>query len=475
MVPTPGQAGPARSGVARRYPRFTEGVERPASRQRLDPGTAGPGEASTGGNSAGNPSPVPRSNPPLHYSTISTTDVSHFLSLTSEQLTSLYHTVPPSVQQKFPLNISNPLESILRIRDESRQRTNRQRSDADHERDFEKIMEMTPIELQNLSESNPAHLESLIHSARHARDNLPILTGGNSERAAMANLSTALAWKVNAVNDLLVLQEEKCDNLQSKLDNNNPTSVHPTYAPNYTNGTLPIRIDENTPSIGAVPLSATPAQQLEGMDFQGGRKSAVRLPSQIPFYPTHGTTPVSLAVTEILGPSILYNFIKHGQTVETYVRSRPYWQNQQHPEQIELEALTHARAIHLTLMQYPSPSAAILACPWMEVVLRRLYTLLKVEETHAKYPHLSRTTIWEGYKPALESQRDDGLIVPVLENTRIQHIAAETRTNAAMLRMNPGSRMTSAPQGRQRRRINRRNGEERTAEDLRPEGGHQNR
>lgn len=475
MVPTPGRAAPSRSGVTRRYPRLTAEAERPSSRLRLDPETAGIGEASPPDNNETDPTAVLPSNPPLHYASLNEADVGRILSLSGEQLKGLYNTAPPSVQQKFPMNLANPLESVLRIRDDSRITAHLQSPEADHDRDFERLMEMTPIELQKLAESNQLELQSLIQSARQARENLPISSASNSNQEAMGLLCTALTWKFHAVNDLLLVQEQKCDLLQSQIDNLNTNAANKTSAPSNLHSATPILVEENAPSIAGVALAATPMQHLEGMDFQVGRKSAVRLPSQVPFYPTHGTTPVSLAVTEILGPSILYNFIKHGQTVETYVRSRPYWQSQQHPEQIELEALTHARALHLTLMQYPSPSAAIMACPWMEVVFRRLYALLKVEETHAKYPHLSRTIIWEGYKPALESQRDDGLIVPVLENTRIQHIAAETRTNAAMLRMTPGSRITSAPQGRIRRRIPRRTGEGREAEDLRHEGPPQHR
>ena len=97
--------------------------------------------------------------------------------------------------------------------------------------------------------------------------------------------------------------------------------------------------------------SGPPVLPIDGLDFQTGRRSALRLPSQLPQYPTHGTSRILLAVSEIIGPSILYNFIKHGLNVEKYVRTRPCWQNGQHPEQIELEALTLARALHLTLMQ----------------------------------------------------------------------------------------------------------------------------
>ena len=132
---------------------------------------------------------------------------------------------------------------------------------------------------------------------------------------------------------------------------------------------------------------------MESLEFQWGRRRVVRLPSQLPSYPTHGTSKNLLAIPEIIGPSILYNIIKQGLTVETYVRTRPYWQSANHPEQIELEALTIARVIQITLLQYASPTTGLFSCPWMEVALRNMYTVLKVEETHARNPQYTRATI----------------------------------------------------------------------------------
>jgi len=398
--------------------------------------------------------PVPSPTSTSLFNELATLEIGQILSLDNNQLKQIYNDAPPAVQLRFQLKASAPLETVLEMRDAARSASTdpEKCNELSPNESFEKLMNMPPPELVQLATEKPGDLQHLLVSGMKARNHLPDLRDLAVESTAMRNLATVISWKYNAVNNLLELEEEKNQRMKLEVDalRKNTPAIIPS--PDPPSSTAPILVSNSATHIGGVPIATPPSTPIEGLDFQLGRRSAVRLPSQLPSYPTHGTSTILLAVPEIIGPSILYNFIKHGLTVEAYVRTRPYWQSASHPEQIELEALMLARIIHITLMQYPSPTSALLSCPWMEVALRRLYTVLKVEETHARNPQYTRATIWEGYKPSLETQRDEGMVVPLLENSRIQHLAAETRTNAAMHRMSTPARTPSHAPAHHRRR-----------------------
>lgn len=104
-----------------------------------------------------------------------------------------------------------------------------------------------------------------------------------------------------------------------------------------------------------------------------------------------------------------------------------------HPFPAEVEALTLARCVHLNLLSHPTMWEALKNCSWMEVALRRIYTILYVEDALAlSNGQVQRSTAWSMVNHILEVHPSGGLRVPELDNSVWRQAASTAKTMNAL-------------------------------------------
>ena len=203
-----------------------------------------------------------------------------------------------------------------------------------------------------------------------------------------------------------------------------------------------VALPDLLPGQGAVPENPVKRQRLSesgnqtykpfpgvDQDFRrslGGTYHLI-LPSDLPTeYPGRASCLPRLNVPELMGPTILTQLLQLGENVEAVVRSRR-WDRTSTAS--EMEAVTLARMIHLKLLSYKTLQEALERDTSLEVVLRRLYAILKVEEEVTKY-HVDRRTAWDSMDAILETQPASTLRSPALDSFLRQE------TNSHMKYMN---------------------------------------
>ena len=190
--------------------------------------------------------------------------------------------------------------------------------------------------------------------------------------------------------------------------------------------------------MAGVPTSETDD---DGQDFWSGLGGAAHIrPNQLQSYP--GRSSVILNVRELMGPSILHSFCQDGLNIELVVR-HVRWPRQAdgRPFQSEIEALTLARILHFHFSKCKSMEEGISLHPWTEIALRRLWSLLEVQNLTSGPSPLTRDEAWQQVLPSMEVYPDVGIHVPAMRSLMHRQVsdASSARNAVRSLARRPNS------------------------------------
>jgi len=160
-------------------------------------------------------------------------------------------------------------------------------------------------------------------------------------------------------------------------------------------------------------------------------------PAQVQHYPGHNIHRPTFLCDRLMGPTILNGILPSGSNVEQMVRQRR-WSRKEGggASQAESEAVNLARAIHLMIMESRSLQAALEENCALEVLLRRLWCLLNVEEM-AHQGSIPKHQAWEAVLPVLEHLPDANLHQTAVDTFVRREFAALSRFRTAASRPAP--------------------------------------
>lgn len=125
---------------------------------------------------------------------------------------------------------------------------------------------------------------------------------------------------------------------------------------------------------------------------------------------------MQLNVNEVLGPYLLQQFPHLGPDLERVVRT---WRWNRAAISAENEAITLARIMHFHLLIQNHTIEAFTNGPWMEIALRSLSALLRVEELVVKH-HVDRPAAWISLEAYLEVQSTQYMRTAAIDSHMMQ-------------------------------------------------------
>lgn len=140
-----------------------------------------------------------------------------------------------------------------------------------------------------------------------------------------------------------------------------------------------------------------------------------------------------LLVKQMHGLDILTDLLVQGSNIHLVVRNQPWPRKSNNtPYASEIEALTIARAVHLNLMSFATINEALKFCPWLEVLLRRLWALLETEKLTAGPVPLLRDEAVLQVRFAHEIYPDQALVHSVLSKSCRKAVSTMSRAQSSM-------------------------------------------
>lgn len=127
----------------------------------------------------------------------------------------------------------------------------------------------------------------------------------------------------------------------------------------------------------------------------------------LPSFPGQGQISPNLRGDTLLGPDILYGMLSHGKDLLTYIAhffQLPGIQKKltATPKYAEVEATTLARMLQISLLNQPCPITRVEQTPWMEVALRRLFVILRIEQSVAASSNITRDVAWDTWSHIMD-------------------------------------------------------------------------
>ncbi len=192
--------------------------------------------------------------------------------------------------------------------------------------------------------------------------------------------------------------------------------------------------------LGVIAFGNAPAETTEqGENFQdfgrGRGVMALLTPAQVMEYPGLATSEPTLLCDRLFGPTILNGFLASGTNVERFVRQSTWMkpENGRRTNTAEAEAVSLANSIHLMILEARSVRSALEKHSSQEVMLRRLWCLLKVEEMVCGEGY-TRAQAWEAVQFVLEHRPQSVLKTTALDSYVRRGLSALSRFRTAAQR-----------------------------------------
>lgn len=373
--------------------------------------------------------------PEITYSSLSSVPISRLVSCSTSALKAIYISAPEAVKSPtVPRGKDNLLAAVLTMREMNLTSSHPSQSQEDT---LDTLLELSIEEVFALSSDDLPRLVRIIQHALQEDSNLQPRDFDHDNAAACAGV--ALAWKLRATESALDRVESRSQPVaqpdtpppcvQDPIEVRNPllTAGEPEQPP-------PKR--RKVDFIGGVPLATQDSLSTDTAQVfrQGLGAHAAVTPSELQQYPGRASSLSTLRVNEIVGPAILKSLTQEGINVELAVRNRRWDKDPFNcPYPAEVEALTLARCVHLNLLSYESMWEALKSCPWMEVALRRLYSLLFVDSSVREGDgQVTRRAAWSMANRILEVHPSGGLRVPFLDSLVSRHAASSAKAMNAL-------------------------------------------
>ena len=329
-----------------------------------------------------------------------------------------------------PRSVYKLLAIVLQFR-ETQLSQHRVENTREDKHQLEKLLSFNFEELETLAKDDIDGLLSLVQAALRADPSLTPRDFVASQPHSLTSL--VIKWQLKATQAALARRDT--GDVHSGIGTPRQAFDVPP-PPSKRNNTLSDAIESDPalkkPKVLRIAGVPTGEGEDENQVFGEGLGSSERMrPSQLPMYP--GRTNVLLNVQELMGPSILYSLCQEGINIELVVRNiRWPRQSDGRPYQSEVEALTIGRILHFHFSKCTAMEEGILAHPWTEIALRRLWALLEVQSLTSGPSPLSRDEAWHHVLSSLEVYPDVGIRVPAMRTLMNRQVSAASRARNAV-------------------------------------------
>ena len=395
----------------------------------------------------------------ISYSSLATAPLQDLVCSGITQLKSIILGAPSTVRESFgilPRGKTQLLAIVLQLRDQRMAATNPSRDEAA----LRRVMDMTVDHLQTLADDDLPSLVEISRAALRADSNLQPREFDEADKGAVH--AAMLQWKLRAAEAALRARLSPATPLP---DNDSPPAPAPS---NPLAGTVSERpIQEDAPcrrykkrkvtTVGGVVVADDLESDNEDCEmpyFRSGLGAAPSVPlSHLKTYPGKANATDTLQVRTLMGPAILQALSQKGVNVEMTIRSHSWSRRDGQPYTAEIEALTWARVVHLNLLKYSTMGDALRDCPWMEVALRRLWTIMEIEKMCTGPNAVSREEAQTALVSAMEVYPSSNISVPEMEQTVRRHFSTQSRAANAIRNLSTRTKSRNqSSKGRQRDR-----------------------
>ncbi len=307
------------------------------------------------------------------------------------------------------------------------------------------LSDLSKIEILSIGHEDPEWLASLLQECAIENPSLEPARFNSTDLRELVSVATAYKQQI----------EEQLDE-STQIGRTTPSgpygrtstprevmNVQPQRG-NSTNFRRAVSFDINEKTyhkrVGGVPFGNAAMDAMEygddAQDFFRGRGSAHLItPAQVMPYPGRNILRPTLLCDRLFGPAILNGFIASGMNVEQYVRQISWAKidNGRRINSAEAEAVNLARVIHLTILEAESVQRALENSCGMEIMLRRLWCLLKVEQmvTSENY---TRAQAWTAVQFVLEHNPLSVLQTTAVDSYVRRELSALSRFHTAALK-----------------------------------------
>ena len=376
---------------------------------------------------------------PITYDNLPSLTIEQLCSANYSSLKNVIRTAPPHVRNEhlsLPRSVYKLLAIILSIREDlilQAQHVQENYIGQDDRELMEKMLSLTPEEVETRAEENLSELVNMVKAAlrvdetHEPRDYTENDKYSVNKKKKMTRF--ILMWQLKATRAALERRESQEHHQENQPDLQ--AEPPPPKRKNPLSDSSDAVLNTKKPKV--LRIAGVPTGEgEEAQDFWQGLGGAAPIrPSQLQAYP--GRTAVLLNVQELMGPSILHSFCQEGMNIELVIRN-VRWPRQAdgRPYSSEIEALTLARCLHFHLCRFETMEQAVTTSPWTEIALRRLWALLEVQTLTSGPSPLTREEASQQVLPSLEVYPDIGIRVPAMRTIVNRQISAASRARNAV-------------------------------------------
>lgn len=123
----------------------------------------------------------------------------------------------------------------------------------------------------------------------------------------------------------------------------------------------------------------------------------------------------------------------------------------------EIEDLTWARVVNFNIPKYPTMENAFRFCSWIEVALRRLYTIMEIEKICSCRYAVSREKARMALLSLMDVFSSSSISDPEMEQTVRRHFSTQSRAANAIRDLSIRTRSRNQSDKRRQRETHERN------------------